>query len=145
MVGRKRMTSKFVKNLALGLAAVAASVLAGCATTETSLGRLSAQWVGKDVAAVTEQWGTTEEKQTLSDGSELWVYHKTNQATIGGQSPTTTTRTERTEVTGINQSRQVPYEETNYDPTTIVHSKCEARFTIKDGVVKSAEFKGYCS
>ena len=137
--------SKIVKNMAFGLAAMAASILAGCATTESSPGQLSADWVGKDAAAVTAEWGTTEEKQTLGDGSELWVYHKTKQSTVGGQSPTTTTREQRTEVIGINQSQQVAYDSTNYDPATLIASKCEARFTIKNGVVITAEFKGTCS
>ena len=139
------MTLKLGGKAALGFVALAVLGLGGCATTEGGLSQQSAQWVGKDTAALTAQWGPAEEKKSLGDGSELWVYHKTKQGTVGDAAPTTTTRKERTETyqqNGVTLSRQVAYDETSYDPATLVASSCEVRFVIKDGVVKSAEFKG---
>lgn len=138
------ITSKIIKRVALNLG-VAAVTLSGCATTEEGLSQRGNQWLGKDIGALTKLWGTTENKTTLSDGSELWVYRKTKEATINDQAPTRTTRKERTEaivVNGETVTRQVQYDETSYDPSAIRTLNCEARFIIKDGVVRSAVFKG---
>jgi len=141
------MISGTMKNAVAGLAVLAAMALAGCATTESASGQQSAEWVGKDTAALVAEWGTTDDKKTQSDGSEVWVYHKTKESTIGGQLPASTTRKERTEtyeVNGVTMTRQVAYEETSYDPHTLVAAKCTASFTIRNGLVTTAEFKGSC-
>lgn len=139
------MTPKIVNKVALGLVTIAAIVLSGCATTDEGLSQKNTQWEGKEAASVIQEWGVSENKAMMSDGSEVWTYRTTKQATIGDQAPATTTRKERTEsyvVNGVTMTRQVPYDETSYDPTKILSSDCVATFTIKDGVVKSAKFEG---
>lgn len=136
-----RMTSMKVKGAALVIALVA---LSGCATDGGS-GAKSAEWEGKNVAALLAKWGATQEKTAQNDGSELWVYHRTKESTVGGAAPATTTRVERTEAYIGMTTHQVAYQETSYDSTKVMTSSCEARFVVKDGVVKSAVFKGDCN
>jgi len=144
------MISKIVRGAAMSLVVSAAMSLGGCATDDAASlqsapSQQSTQWVGKDTAALVAEWGEPTDKKTQSDGSEVWVYRKAKQATVGDQQPVTTTRKERTETymqNGQLVSRQVAYEETNYDPSKLVDKVCEYSFTIKDGVVKSVAAKG---
>lgn len=137
------MTVKIAKKVALSVVTLAALALSGCATPGGNVSPQSSLWEGKNKTAVIEKWGSPQETKTLSDGSEVWTYTRQQETTIGGELPAKTTRKTRTEsyvVNGVTLTRQVDYEETNYEPGRI--SYCEARFTIKDDVVKSVAFKG---
>lgn len=117
--------------------------LAGCATTEGGQGQV--KWVGKNTAQVIEQWGQPQDKSTLSDGSSLWVFKKDNTATMGGKPPVRMVRKQRTETyvdRGATFSRQVDYDEPEFDRGAVLNADCEAHFTIKDDVVTSSTFKG---
>lgn len=139
------ITLNTVEKAALGLTVLTAVTLSICGVAEAGIGRKKSKWDGKDTAALIEKWGITEDKATLSDGSELWVYRKVQEATIGGQLPTRTTRSYRAESyvdNGKTVVQLVPYDEVEYDPSANRPSICEARFTIKDNVVNSAAIKG---
>ncbi len=117
--------------------------LAGCATTEA--GQSQVNWVGKNIAQVIEQWGQPQDKSTLSDGSSLWVFKTDNTATFGGKPPVRMVRKQRTETyvdRGATFSRQVDYDEPEYDRGAVLNADCEAHFIVKDDVVSSVTFKG---
>ena len=139
------MIFKIAKEAGLSLIAIATVALCGCATSEAGPGLAIHAWDGKESASLAAKWGTPGEATTLSDGSQLWVYHKPKKVTLSEQVPTKTTRKQRTEayvVNGVTMTRQVAYEDTDYIPPASRVTTCEARITVKDGVVKSAEVKG---
>jgi hypothetical protein len=128
--------------MVLGLVGVMALVLSGCETTEGYRQHLGL-WEGKSTDTLLIEWGVPNDKATLSDGAELWVYRKTKEATTGGF---WTTRPEfRTEVYVVNgkrATRQVSYDVSFYEPPVTTISRCETRFIIKDNMIKSATFEG---
>jgi len=129
--------------VSVALVAFAAVGLTGCATTEGEPAKVT--WVGKNSAQVIGEWGQPQEKSVLSDGSSLWVFKKKNTATIGNQAPVHMVHKQRTETyvdSGVTRSRQVDYDEPEYDRGALFNADCEARFIIKDDVVTSATIKG---
>jgi hypothetical protein len=81
----------------------------------------------------------------MSDGSSVWVFKKQNTATIGDKAPVHMVRKQRTETyvdRGVTLSRQVDYDEPEYDRGALFNADCEARFITKDDVVTSVTFKG---
>lgn len=117
--------------------------LTGCATTEGKPGQ--GKWVGKNSAQLIEEWGQPQEKSAMSDGSSLWVFKKDNTATMGGKPPVRMVRKQRTETyvdRGVTLSRQVDYDEPEFDRGAVLNADCEAHFVIKDEVVTSATFQG---
>jgi len=81
----------------------------------------------------------------MSDGSTQWVFKKQKTGTMGDQAPVHMVHKQRTETyldSGVWKSRQVDYDEPEYDRGAVTKTDCEARFITKDDVVTSATFKG---
>lgn len=139
------MSASFMSSIKISVALVifTAVGLAGCATTEGNPGQ--GKWVGENISQVIEEWGQPQDKSVMNDGSSLWVFKKKNTGTMGGNAPVHMVHKQRTETyvdRGVTRSRQVDYDEPEYDRGALVNAECEARFITKNDVVTSATFKG---
>lgn len=131
-----RRSSKWV-------ALICAVGLAGCATTEGYRQHMDLL-KGSSGDAIQQQWGVPDQTSTLSDGSVLWVYHRTNEIRSGGYETTrTATRTEEyTDKDGKKRKRTVTYSEPYYEPVQVTRTYCETRFTVSHNVVTAVTFEG---
>jgi hypothetical protein len=99
---------------------------------------------GQSGDSIKTQWGVPDDVTTLSDGSEMWVYHRTTETRTGGyQTTRTLTRVEEyTDKDGKKQTRKVTYTEPYYEPLVVEHHHCETRFIVKRNTVTSVTFEG---
>ncbi len=122
---------------------VACAALAGCATTEGYQQHMDLLR-GSTGDAIQQQWGVPDQTSRLSDGSDLWVYHRTTEMKSGGYETTrTATRVEEyTDKDGKKQKRTVTYSEPYYEPVQVTRTHCETRFTLSRNVVTAVTFEG---
>ncbi len=126
------------------LACLAAFIaLSACATAEGYQQHMDLL-VGMTSDQLQQQWGVPD-RSPLTDGSELWVYHRTTENRSGGYWTTRErSRTEQyTDKDGNKQTRTVKISEPYYEPEVVTRAYCETRFTVgKDHLVKTVTFEG---
>lgn len=130
-----------LKHMSLGV--LAALALSGCETTEGYRQHRDLD-VGKISDQVLVEWGAPVTKETLSDGSELWVYRRLTESKTGGYwSERQRSRTEVVTVDGKQVKRTVTFKEPYYEPEVVTRHHCETRFVIgTDHHVRSVSFEG---
>lgn len=127
-----------------GLFLAAAMLLSGCVSAEGYRQHMSLN-VGKTGDQLQVEWGIPSDRSVLSDGSELWVYHRTSESRSGGYwTERQSSRTEEfVDKDGKKRTRTVTYKEPYYEPEVVSISYCETRFVVgADNVVKSVSFEG---
>lgn len=126
------------------LAATAAGLLAGCATTE-GYRQQTALFVGGHSDALLLDWGSPVARDRLSDGSEVWTYYREfDHHTSGGNRPVTRTRTiTYVDEDGRTQTRTEAYTDYVYEPPEYWTTECETRFIVgRNGIVRDFRFVG---
>jgi hypothetical protein len=132
-----------MKHLVL-ITAAAAAVLAGCATAEGYRQQV-AQFVGAHSDTIMLEWGPPSRTDTLSDGSQIWVYlNEERRYDPGGyRSVPRERRTTFRDNRGNEQVRIERYDETVYEPPREWWVECETRFVVApDNRVADFRFSG---
>lgn len=136
------MTMKIVK-IAAVLGVV--GILAACATTEGYQQRMNLK-VGYTTDQLKVEWGVPDNIAPLSDGSEMWVYHRTQVYHSGNsymQVPTGSYTQQYTDKKGKTKTRSVTTYSSQYVPPSTSETHCETRFVVGvDQTVKSVSFEG---
>ena len=124
--------------------AAAAALLAGCATAEGYRQQV-ARFVGVHSDAILIEWGPPVAQDTLSDGSEIWVYfNEERRYDPGGYR--IVPRERRVvwyDKDGVQRVRVEQYEDSVYEPPREWFVQCETRFVVgPDSRVRDFRFVG---
>lgn len=113
------------------LIAAASAVLAGCATAEGYRQQVE-QFIGAHSDTIMLEWGPPVSRDTLSDGSEVWVYFNEERRYDPGGYRTIPRerRVQFRDSQGNVRERIEQYEETVYEPPREWWVECETRFVI---------------
>lgn len=126
------------------LIAASAIALAGCATAEGYRQQV-AQFIGAPSDAIMLEWGPPVRRDTLTDGSEIWVYvNEERRYDPGGyRTIPQERRTTYRDREGNVRERIERYDETVYEPPEEWWVECETRFVIApDNRVRDFRFVG---
>jgi hypothetical protein len=129
---------------AFALAALAASLLAACETTEGYRQQMVG-WQGRSSDELLVQWGPPTSKSTMSDGRELWQYQKETVTETAGYYQDQTRQVMRTVTDEDGKQRQETISETYpvWQPPTTSRSNCSTRFVVnKAHLVEQVTFDG---
>lgn len=128
----------------LALIAATAAILAGCATAEGYRQQV-AQFVGAHSDTIMLEWGPPLRRDTLTDGSQIWVYlNEERRYDPGGyRTIPRETRTTFRDSEGVIRERVTSYDETIYEPPQEWWVECETRFVVgPDERVRDFRFVG---
>ncbi len=132
---------KHLRNLILATGGML--LLGACATAEGYRQHMDLM-TGKSVDQLQIDWGVPDQTTSLTDGSELWVYHRVTENHSGGYWTTQSHSRVETYVDkdGNKQKRTVTFSEPYYEPPVTTRTTCETRFVIAANIVKSVSFEG---
>jgi hypothetical protein len=133
-----------VMRLGLVFTTVAAGLtLAACATAEGYRQQMSG-YVGYPADYLILELGSPVARDVLSDGSEVWSFHREERYYYPG-GYRTEPRQRRISYRGRDgeiRTRVEHYDETVYDPPYEHWAECETRFVVRDGIVTDFRFDG---
>jgi hypothetical protein len=115
----------------LALAAIAASLLAACETTEGYRQQMVG-WQGRSSDDLLLQWGPPTSKSAMSDGRELWQYQKETVTETAGYYQDQTRQVKRTVSDKDGKTHEETISETYpvWQPPTTNRSNCNTRFVV---------------